>query len=105
MKKIILILITLVSFMACSKKTQEYTDSFLLPEELKDCKIFWMRGENVGSMKIVRCPNSSTTTSYEDGKTQKDITVAETEMSEAKLKESALNKLTEEEKKVLGLVQ
>ena len=39
----------------------------VLPDELKDCKFYYVSNGGV-SMRIVRCPNSTTSTTYQDGK-------------------------------------
>jgi len=103
MKIFILISITSMLFFGCSKETEETTYHYSLPEELKDCKIFRLRGDNTSTLRVVKCPNSNTTTSYSEGKTKMDITVVEENLKQLKLKESALNKLTDEERKALGL--
>jgi hypothetical protein len=51
----------------CKAETEERTSQYVLPNGLQDCKIYKMVGENGDSMKVMRCPNSSTTTTYETG--------------------------------------
>ena len=40
----------------------------VLPDELKDCKFYFVSNSEV-RMRIVRCPNSATSTTYTSGKT------------------------------------
>lgn len=40
----------------------------VLPDELKDCK-FYLVSNGPISMRVVRCPNSATSTTYTSGKT------------------------------------
>lgn len=40
----------------------------VLPDELKDCKFYHVSNGEI-SMRIVRCPNSATSTTYTSGKT------------------------------------
>lgn len=63
-------LIALLSIVAllsgCNDEPTDATNRYNLPAELKDCSIFY-----VGSLTIVRCPNSSVSTSYTQGKVKK----------------------------------
>lgn len=87
------------------KSTVENTQNFILPEGLKDCKIFKLNSGGAIStlMHVVRCPNSETTTTDSVGKTTQSVTLLEEQLQNAKLKEAALSKLSAEEKQVLGL--
>ena len=40
----------------------------VLPDELKDCKFYRVSNGEI-SMRVVRCPNSTTSTTYTSGKT------------------------------------
>ena len=40
----------------------------VLPDELKDCKFYYVSNGDRG-MRVVRCPNSTTSTTYTSGKT------------------------------------
>ena len=42
----------------------------VLPEELKDCKFYNLTDSKGNFMRVVRCPLSSTTIQYQNGKTQ-----------------------------------
>lgn len=42
LKLITLLVMVIVGLSACSKSTKETTDSFILPEGLKDCKLYNM---------------------------------------------------------------
>lgn len=67
MKKISLILVSLLALTACTPQ-QKAIDYPILPEGLKDCKFFYIsNGET--SMQVARCPNSATSTQYSSGKT------------------------------------
>ena len=70
MKKIICILPIVFLLSACEPGYQE-TKASVLPQELKDCKFYWVTPDNGGGMTVVRCPLSSTSVSYRSGKTQK----------------------------------
>lgn len=46
----------------------------VVPYDLKDCKFYHMAVDG-SSYRIVRCPNSSTTTTYSPNKTTQSVTV------------------------------
>ena len=73
---IIAVLMTTM-LMGCEKETKDYTKSYALPEGMQDCKIYEMRGTNSDKITVVRCPSSSTTTSYNSGKNKLSSTVVE----------------------------
>lgn len=49
----------------------------VLHEDLKGCKFYTISRNGLGKVLVVRCPNSSTTASYMDGKVSRNITVVE----------------------------
>lgn len=73
MTKLALISLLAVVSIGCSK-THNITDNYNLPDELKDCKFYRVEGFNgASSLRVVRCPNSSTSTTY--GKNQTTIVI------------------------------
>lgn len=53
----------LILLAACDASTSEKTNKYVLPEELKDCRVYRMQGSGAeGALTIVRCPNSEVTT-------------------------------------------
>ena len=77
MNKIIIgCILSLVVLTGCepSSNKVEYP---VLHEDLKDCKFYTISRNGLGKVLVVRCPNSSTTTSYMDGKVSRNITVVE----------------------------
>ena len=49
--------------------TKELTTNFtVVPEGLEDCKVFLWRSDSMDSLNVVRCPNSTTSTTYRVGK-------------------------------------
>lgn len=73
--KYLTLIIVLLS--GCERATQEATQSFSLPKELIDCRVYYMTsgGATYTRITVVRCPNSSTSTSYGCGKSTCDSTV------------------------------
>ena len=67
MKKLIMALV-IVCLIGCGKSTEEISGSFNFPEELKDCKMYIL-SNGIKYVIIVRCPQSSTSTTYNCGKT------------------------------------
>lgn len=41
------------------------------PEELSDCKFYYLTNSGGAGVTVVRCPNSATTTTRKEGKTTK----------------------------------
>lgn len=79
MKYLILFLLTI----ACAPNHKEKKD-YSLPAELADCKVFWI-SDGWKDLYVLRCPNSSTTTSWSEscGKncyTQKNVQVIENDI-------------------------
>lgn len=66
MKKIILVSLLLLT--GCEAKTTEKRN-FILPGGMEDCKVYAMNDDRMTRVIVVRCPNSSTSTSYSCGKT------------------------------------
>ncbi len=63
------VLVAAIGLAACTPSGKEVTGSFpILPEGLKDCKIYDLQSEHGSHIRVVRCPNSSTSTTYKSGK-------------------------------------
>lgn len=71
MKKIVLMFVLLLTVVGCSPSSKELVD-YPLPSDLKDCKIYEISNGS-SRIKIVRCPNSTTSTTYQAGKTRKTV--------------------------------
>lgn len=74
-----LVLAIVATLLGCSKTTKDVTQSFTLPPGLSDCKVHHMRGDSDADylrIIVVRCPNSSTTTTT-SGKNPISTTVVE----------------------------
>lgn len=69
------ILIVLFISSGCEKTYVEATDNYLLPFELQDCKVYYLSNSGGGSITVVRCPNSSTSTNYSSGKAKVNTNV------------------------------
>lgn len=67
MKKIILIF-SIIGIVGCSDGYHERNFP-VRPDELKDCKIYQLESSGGGSITVVRCPQSATSTTYKSGKT------------------------------------
>lgn len=66
MKRIILLILVGLLLAGCDTKTEEWRPA-ALPKELADCK-FYDIWENGNLIRVVRCPNSVTTTNYRENK-------------------------------------
>jgi hypothetical protein len=49
----------------------------IVPSELKDCTFWYLRDVNGSSLTVVRCPLSTTSTTYRVGKTSATTIVTE----------------------------
>lgn len=56
------VLIVAMLMVACGPKpsTVETTSTWILPEGLTDCRVYSMDSSKGASMRVMRCPNSST---------------------------------------------
>ncbi len=66
MKKLFGIALVLIMVAGCGSKAVEYTPP-VIPADLQDCKFYSMR-TNGYNMRVVRCPNSSVSTTFSQGK-------------------------------------
>lgn len=65
MKSILIFALLAVCLTGCEKKTVEKSDAYVLPDGLKDCKIYSMKGDGYAErLYVVRCPNSQTATHW-----------------------------------------
>jgi hypothetical protein len=68
-----------VSMLGCNIDSEETTSTFNIPKELSDCKIYKVgtnkTTERTDIITVVRCPNSSTSTTYRSGKSTYSVTV------------------------------
>lgn len=68
MKKFLLVLAVL-ALAGCDARTKELTNKFILPEELKECKVYALQADGGNGMYAMVCPNSTVSTSVQEGKT------------------------------------
>lgn len=68
MKKLIVIGLLTIGLFGCEKTSEDISTNFILPEGLEDCSVFKINGGDGDQLKIVRCPNSSTSSTYRSGK-------------------------------------
>lgn len=78
--KLLRVVLSVVILTGCGYEPS-YTDdtkSFsVLPEGLKDCKIYYIKNSVGYSLSVVRCPNSQTSTTYSVGKSTATTVVIE----------------------------
>lgn len=67
--KIVYYIIAMLMLAGCSPDGRERTGFTVMPEGLKDCKIYYI-SDGIAGITVVRCPNSSTT-AYQGGKNSK----------------------------------
>ena len=71
--KRILILVILASLMGCDSAVEQTWP--VVPDGLKDCQIYKLKNGGGAVLRVVRCPNSSTSTTYPVGKHQETSVV------------------------------
>lgn len=63
------LLITLLAITLIGCGTKEQTTNYYLPSDLSDCKVYYVSGKGVNrNLYVVRCPNSTTSTTHSCGK-------------------------------------
>lgn len=77
MKKALLALVVLL-LVGCEPSTKEKTGDFILPPDLKDCRIYKLF-DGSETITTMRCPNSSTSTEYIVGKSTRTSIVVDGE--------------------------
>ncbi len=60
--KIIVMAALSLALVACEKSAQDTTNTWILPEGLRDCKIYKLDPGIGQPLTVVRCPDSETTT-------------------------------------------
>lgn len=56
-----------ITFCSCEPYYKELKFG-VLPDELKDCKTFYLSSEDGNTITVMRCPNSTTSSTYRVGK-------------------------------------
>ena len=82
MKKLIVIL-SVVVLAGCTDRARIVNFS-AMPPELLDCKVYAISNSNGEHITVMRCPNSTTSTTYPSGKTTKSTIVIDGETYEKK---------------------
>lgn len=76
MKKIFALVVMVLFLSGCDAETKDYTDSYLLPKGMEDCKVYRLipdQSRGTSEITAIVCKNSSTTTSYRQNKTTKSV--------------------------------
>lgn len=81
MIKMLLVIGMVVGLTACDNKYRVINESYNLPSELSDCKLYRVSSDIEGIV-VVRCPNSTTSTTYHVGKTTQNVVVIDGEKYE-----------------------
>ena len=63
-----ILLVMAIALSGCTPSAQEIIWP-VVPDELKDCKFYELVNSKGATMKVVRCPMSSTSVQYQSGKT------------------------------------
>lgn len=78
MKKLLIIASIALAITGCTPSAKDISEQYTLPEELSDCTITYLQGKYT-YLNVVRCPNSTTSTTYRVGKTTQTTVVIDGE--------------------------
>ena len=78
MKKLLIIASIALAITGCTPSAKDISEQYTLPEELKDCTITYLQGKYT-YLNVVRCPNSTTSTTYPVCKTTQTTVVIDGE--------------------------
>lgn len=69
------------TLVGCSRKLHtDETSQYSIPTALKDCQIYGLNSDTRSDLVVVRCPNSSTTTAFKEGKQTRHVSTIETDL-------------------------
>lgn len=71
-----LIALSIILLAGCTPSAQEQTWP-ILPDGLKDCKFYKLTDDSANTIRVVRCPMSSTTATYKVGKSTQTTVVVD----------------------------
>ena len=74
MKWIVILLIMFFWCTGCSPEAKQKTYS-AMPPELADCKVYFISEGFADHMTVIRCPNSTTSVTKQEGKTKRTYVV------------------------------
>lgn len=78
--KYLVLIATLGLLAGCDTSTKEVSRDYIMPDGLKDCKVYEMNSRTRTDLHVVLCPNATTSTSWETGsksKTLHSVTVSD----------------------------
>lgn len=69
MIKFVCISFIVIALTGCDPTYTDKSTSYLMPEGMKDCKVYKLEGDgNSKTLTVVRCPHSDASTTYKTGK-------------------------------------
>lgn len=71
-KTIIIIIGLMLALTGCSPSYTDKSSTFLMPEGMKDCKVYKLEGSDK-TLYVVRCPQSETSTTFMSGKVTNSV--------------------------------
>jgi hypothetical protein len=74
MIKIISIAMLAVMLSGCNPAYTDKSSSYLMPEGMKDCKVYSLEGDATSkTLTVVRCQQSETSTTFMNGKVRESV--------------------------------
>lgn len=78
--KLIAVLLGGMLLTGCERSTEDITDDFRLPRELKECTIHRLTNANLRVLYVVHCPGKNVTnTAFTTGKTKNYVALVDDE--------------------------
>lgn len=68
MKRLLSAVLVLLVLVGCTPLGRDVTDEWILPDGLKDCRIYRLKNSSGLHLTVVRCQNSSTSVTTRSGK-------------------------------------
>lgn len=74
MIKIISTTVFVIMLSGCNPTYTDKSSSYLMPEGMKDCKVYSLEGDATSkTLTVVRCPQSETSTTFMNGKVSESV--------------------------------
>lgn len=77
--KTLLMVVLCVVLTACESETKDVTRSYKITQELVDCKLYRLSDDGGGGITVMRCPNSTTSTTSSADKSRSAIIVIDSD--------------------------
>ncbi len=73
MKKILAVVMITLALVGCKAESTNTTETFKLPDELSQCHMYYLTSTDGVGIHALVCPNSTTSTRWKEGKTDREF--------------------------------